>query len=74
MAEKRLVHVEKTLSRQISVFPMSCCKILKFSIILLAYPVFLATVRCAKQQNKNPVIKRLSFIDFEAFFFCSSLI
>jgi len=44
----------------------------KFLIFLLAYPVFLGTVRSAKQQNKNPVIKGHSFIDFEAFFFCSS--
>ena len=38
MAEKRLLHEEKSLSRQISVFSTSCCKILKFSIFLLAYP------------------------------------
>ena len=39
MAEKRLLHVEKSLSQQISVFSISRCKILKFSIFLLAYPV-----------------------------------
>ena len=67
MAEKRLLHVEKSLLRQISVFSISCCKILKFSIYSLAYPVFLATVRSAIQQNKIQLSR-----DFEAFFFCSS--
>ena len=75
---------KKSLSRQIYCCCLfSCCKILKFSIFLLAYPVFLEMVRSTSQsyqENVLPINRMKTQLSRDsalltsklAFFFCSN--
>ena len=80
MAENRLVHVEKSLLRQMSVLPISCCKIMKFSIFFVGIsciPCNGTQYQSKLSRKKNRGETQLSrdsalLTSILAFFFCSS--